>query len=161
MCRLHRATLVIARLDRLARNAAFLLALRDDGVDFVAADQPGANRMTVGILAMVAEYEAEAISSRTKAALAAAKRRGVILGKPGNLTNEDRHRGTAASALVRQRRSRQQATDLAPILADITASGSTSLRQIARALNEAGWRAARGGDWSPGQVRRVLTRLKS
>src|SRR5262249_26542851 len=74
-CRLYGAKLVIAKLDRLSRNAHFLLGLKEAGVDFVAADMPNANRLTVGIMAMVAEEEGKAISARTKAALAAAKKR--------------------------------------------------------------------------------------
>ena len=81
-CRRYGAKLIISRLDRRSRDPVFLLNLRDAGIDFVAVDMPGANRMTIGIMALVAEQEREAISSRTKAALAAAKARGVRLGNP-------------------------------------------------------------------------------
>ena len=159
-CRLHGATLVIARLDRLARNAAFLLTLRDHGVEFVATDQPGANRMTVGILARVAEYEAEAISTRTKAALAAARRRGVRLGTPSNLSQRARQKGAIASATVRRARVALRARDLAPIIDDLRRSGATSLRQLAAALNANGWTTSRGAFWTATQVRRVLACLR-
>ena len=82
LCRKQKATLVIAKLDRLARNAAFLLNLRDSGVDFVAVDMPHADKFTVGIMALVAEKERDLISQRTKDGLAAAKRRGIRLGNP-------------------------------------------------------------------------------
>jgi hypothetical protein len=81
-CRRYGAKLIISRLDRLSRDPVFLLSLRDAGIDFVAVDMPNANRMTVGIMALVAEQEREAISTRTKAALAAARARGVKLGTP-------------------------------------------------------------------------------
>src|SRR6478672_8687622 len=80
MCRLYGAKLVIAKLDRLSRDAHFLLGLDKAGVDFLAADMPNANRLTVGILALVAEQERRMISERVKAALAQAKKRGVVLG---------------------------------------------------------------------------------
>src|SRR5918994_831 len=89
LCRLHGATLVIAKLDRLSRDAHFLLGLQKAGVRFVAADMPEANEMVVGIMAVVAQAERRMISERTKAALAAAKARGQRLGTPGNLRNEE------------------------------------------------------------------------
>lgn len=158
-CRLHDATLVVAKLDRLSRNAAFLLALRDSSVDVVAADLPGANRLSIGILAMVAEQEAEAISARTKAALAAAKRRGVQLGNPAHLDDSARRLGTKASAVVRQAKARQRIADLRPIVEELRAAGATSRRQLAAGLNDRGISAGRGGTWGAAQIHRLLEQI--
>ena len=155
-CRLHRAVLVIAKLDRLARDAHFLLGLEKAGVEFVAADMPSANRLTVGIMAMVAEEERRMISARTKAALAAAKARGVRLGNPANLKNRavGSARGNAAKAAGADAR----AADILPVINGIRAAGVTSANGIARALNERGIPTARGGRWQAVQVQRVLER---
>jgi DNA invertase Pin-like site-specific DNA recombinase len=155
-CRIHGATLIVAKLDRLSRNAAFLLALRDSGADFIAADMPEANRLTVGVLAVVAEHEREAISARTKVALDAARRRGVQLGNPAHLTHSARRLGTSASAKIRRARAAQRAIDLAPTIAELRETGASSLRSMAQALNGRGIPATRGGFWTAGQVRRLF-----
>ena len=161
-CRVYKATLVIAKLDRLSRNAHFLLGLKEAGIDFVAADMPEANRLTVGIMALVAEQEREAISQRTKAALAAAKARGVKLGGLGitakgkqqgrPLTAKARRMGTAAL----QAKAGARARDLAPMIAELRASGINSRSSLAKALNERGVTTARGGAWTATQVARLI-----
>ncbi len=162
LCRLHRATLVVAKLDRLARNVHFLSGLMESGVDFVACDMPSANRLTVHVLAAVAEAEAVAISARTKAALAAAKERGTVLGGDrGNLTDALRRRARKNSATVRQRQAAKRAHDLMPIIEGLRAEGATSLRQIASALTAQGIPAPRGGAWQAVQVQRVLAVVPS
>jgi DNA invertase Pin-like site-specific DNA recombinase len=156
LCRLHGATLIIAKLDRLARNVAFTSNLMDSGVDFQAVDFPQANRLTIHILAAVAEHEARVISERTKAALAAAKRRGVTLGgyRGTTITRAMRKAATAAVA----KRVDARAADLAPTIAELQAAGATSLRDIAAGLNERGIPTARGGLWTATQVMRVMER---
>ncbi len=159
LCRLHNATLVIAKLDRLSRDAHFLLGLEKAGVDFVAADMPSANRLTVGIMAMVADEERRMISRRTKEALAAAKARGKKLGgNRGNLSGGGT-KGHVASLATRQAKARSRASDLAPVIEELKASGAVSLRQIAAGLNAKGIRTARGGVWSAMQVQRVMERV--
>lgn len=164
--RLHGAKLVVAKLDRLARDAGFLLSLRDSGVEFVAADLPEANRLAVGVLAVVAEDEAERISQRIKDALAAKKARGEPLGNPDTLPKDPERRrevaqeGARASAKVRSERADRRARDLAPILKEIREEGSTSLREIAAGLNERGIPTARDSKWTASAVKRVLDRLE-
>lgn len=155
LCELTGATLVVAKLDRLSRNVAFLATLQDSGVRFVAADMPEANELTVHIMAAVAQAERKAISKRTKEALAAAKARGTRLGGDrGNL--QDLRKGPAVSAAVRSRASAERAAKVRRHVEAIRAEGATSLRQIAEGLNKRGITSARGGTWSAAQVARVL-----
>jgi len=154
------ATLVIAKLDRLSRNAAFLLALRDSGVKFVAVDMPEANDLTVGIMALVAEAEREAISRRTKEALASAKARGVKLGNPNGAAALRRAgKGGAALREAVSANAVAFAADLTPVLTDIRAAGPLSLRAIAAELTSRGIRTRRGGKWGVGNVGQLLGRL--
>ncbi|WP_306224936.1 recombinase family protein [Bosea beijingensis] len=156
LCRLHKATLIIAKLDRLARNVAFISNLMESGAEFVAVDFPQANRLTVHILAAVAEHEAKAISIRTKDALAAAKARGVKLGGDRGNLPKVAAQGRAVSLRVRQEKASGRVADLYPIVAEIKAGGASSLRAVAKALNERSITATRGGSWSPVQVSRLL-----
>lgn len=158
--RIRNATLIIAKLDRLSRDAHFLLGLQKCGVDFVCADMPNANGMTVGILAIVAQHEREQISARTKAALEAAKARGQKLGgKPESLRNQDI--GSKRGNESKSAKASARAVDLRPQIEDLRASGQASLRQIATGLNGRGIVAPRGGEWSATQVRSLLQRLPS
>jgi len=158
LCRLHGATLVIAKLDRLSRDAHFLLGLQKAGVEFVAVDNPHANRLTIHILAAVAEDEAKRISDRTKAALAAAKARGVKLGGHRGVELSEAVRG--AGRAVRTAKANARASDLAPIITELKAQGITSLGAIAKALNLRGIPIARGGEWTATQVMRVKDKLE-
>ena len=154
------ATLVIAKLDRLSRNAAFLLALRDSGVRFAAVDLPEANDLTVGIMALVAQAEREAISRRTREALAVAKARGVRLGNPNGATALQRAgKGGAPLRAAIARNADAHARDLAPVLAAIRAAGHTSLGAIAAELTARGMLTRRGGHWHKSTVINLLARL--
>lgn len=176
LCRVHGAVLVIAKLDRLSRDAAFLMGLQKAGVRFVAADMPEANETMVGFMALMAQAERKAIGTRTKAALAEkkawyarltdaeradmrARGKATSMGgfrgyTPGNAERE-------ASAKARKAYAEARGADLAPILADMRGKGITSLGGLARALSEAGIPTARGAStWSPMQVSRLLATIE-
>jgi DNA invertase Pin-like site-specific DNA recombinase len=146
-CHRQKAILVIARLDRLARNVHFISGLMESGVDFVAVDMPQANRLTIHILAAVAEHEREAISQRTKAALGAAKQRGTQLGNPRWKNSID------------QARTARNPVPLSPalltIMQDRRAEGWT-LRRIAAEMNTLGLKTPRGECWYASTVRACL-----
>lgn len=146
-----KAVLLIARLDRLARSVAFISALMDARIDFVACDQPFASRLTLHILAAVAEDEARRISERTRAALAAAKARGTKLGSPIAAQTVAQARAAKSAYAVKA-----NATTLA-VVREIQASGIETLTGIARTLQARGVKTPRGRiDWQPVQVSRLL-----
>ena len=146
-CRKHKARLVIAKLDRLSRNVAFIATMMDSGVEFVACDNPHATRLTLHILAAVAEHEREMISARTKAALQAAKARGVRLGRNAERLAPANH----AAAL-------DHANQIKDVLVELNRSGMTT-REIAAELTARGITTSRGGRWHPQTVRRVMERV--
>jgi DNA invertase Pin-like site-specific DNA recombinase len=153
------ATLVIAKLDRLARNVAFISSLMDSGVDFIACDNQHANRLTIHILAAVAEDEARRISIRTKDALAAYKARGGKLGshhpKCKALSAEASRKGQKIGSKRNQENAREAYADLFPMILQLRGEGA-SLREVARQLNEEGHSTRSGGKWNPVQVQRVI-----
>jgi DNA invertase Pin-like site-specific DNA recombinase len=145
-CRKRRATLVIAKLDRLARNVHFISGLMESGVEFVAVDMPQASRLTIHILAAVAEHEREAISQRTKVALAQAKARGTALGNPRL------HEARKAAAKATRT---QPPAEVIQIMIDRRRQGET-LRTIADRLNRLDIRTPNGNRWHPETVKREL-----
>jgi DNA invertase Pin-like site-specific DNA recombinase len=157
-CRVFNAKLVIAKLDRLSRDAHFLLGLEKAGVEFIAVDMPHANRLTVGIMALVAEEERRAISQRTKAALAAAKARGTKLGNPKGTPVQGaevgRVRGTAATAA----KAKIFAERMRPVFGELAGLSASA---AARELEQRGYATARGGKWSPLLVIRTRVRLEA
>jgi DNA invertase Pin-like site-specific DNA recombinase len=155
-CRAYNAKLVIARLDRLSRDAHFLLGLQKAGVEFVAVDMPHANRLRVGIMALVAEQEREAISSRTKQALAAAKARGVRLGKPKGYQVQGAEVGRVRGAAATAANAQAFAERLRPVLAELS---NLSANAAAAELDRRGYATARGGKWSAQAIISARARL--
>lgn len=156
MCKATGAALLIAKIDRLSRQAAFLLTLRDSGVQIVAADMPHAGTLEFGIRAVVAQHEREEISRRTKAALQAAKARGVRLGSidQAGLSQAGCEAVKASADALAQR--------VYPIIQDIMSAGIQSLRDIAQALTSRGIKTARGNtSWQASQVRNIIIRMEA
>ncbi len=151
--RRQKATVVIAKLDRLARSVAFISAIMESGVEFIAADMPAANRLTIQIMAVIAENEARMISERTKAALAAAKARGVVLGNRASVI--------AAQPMAREVIAKQadnHADNIIPTLKQIVKSGVRSVHVVAEQLNQRGVRTARGGQWHGTTILNLIRR---
>ena len=154
MARRQKAKLIISKLDRLSRNLSFLANLLESPVDIVIADMPTANRLTVQIMAVVAENEARMISERTKSALLAAKARGVVLGNRASLI--------AAQPMARaeiMKQADQRAEMVLPILRQIVAAGVRSVHVAAEQLNQRGVKTARGGVWHGTTILNLIRRM--
>ena len=142
---------MIVKLDRLSRNIAVIARPMDARVEFIALDNPHANKLTIHILAAAAQHEREMIAERIKAGLQAAKARGTRLGRNGAERLAPAYKAEAL----------ERAQALAPVVAEIRASGASTLQEIAAGLNARGILTAQGGSWSPMQVKRVLDRVAS
>jgi DNA invertase Pin-like site-specific DNA recombinase len=159
-CRATGATLVVAKLDRLARDVQFIANILNSGVEFVAADMPSANRLMLHVLASMGEYEAACISERTKAAMAAAKARGQVFGCPNGAAALRRAgKGNTDAVRALKGTADANANALRDMVNDIRAGGVSTLSGIAHELERRGARTARGGRWSATQVGRLLARL--
>jgi DNA invertase Pin-like site-specific DNA recombinase len=156
------ATLVIAKLDRLSRNVAFIDNLQESKVKFVCADMPEANETMISFMAVMAKHERKAISERTRVALQAAKRRGKMLGNPnGARAIRKAAKGNAAAVEALKTKAARFAADVKPIIDDIRAGGITSLRGISIELNKRGILTAFGRQWYPTTVRNLLARVET
>lgn len=164
--RLTGARLLVAKMDRLSRSAAFLTRLQEERVPFVAADIPHMNEMLVGVLAVVAREERRMISTRTTAALAVVRERlaeqGLRLGNPAGAEPLRRAaKGNSAAVAAIREAADQRAQELGEVISDIEASGCTSNRGIAKELNRRGILSARRGRWSDTTVARIRQRAKA
>ena len=159
LCKKRKAKLIVAKLDRLARNVSFVSSIMESGVRFVAADNPHANELTLHILAAVAQHERKMIAERTKDALAAAKSRGVKLGQPSH-SNRRASRAKLAALNERQRAAADaHAAPLRETLRKLRDEGK-SMREIVEKLNAGHYKAPRGGTWHLATLQRVLARIE-
>ncbi len=159
MCRVKNATLLVAKLDRLSRDLHFITGLQKSEVPFVIAENPEFTNFTIHILAAVAQHERDMISQRTKAALAAAKARGVKLGNPR--LSEAGGGDTTKARKVKIAKADGYAQAMQPVIVDIIGDSRPSLRTIAGVLNERGFTTARGCSWTATSVQRVMARVRN
>ena len=153
LARRTKATLIIAKLDRLARNVAFIANLLESNIEFIAADMPTADRMVLQMMAVVAEHEARMISQRTKAALAAAKARGTQLGNRKNLVEAQ---ANGHRVIVKQ--ADDHAARIFPAIKDVVMGGLHSVHKVADALNSRGVATRRGGTWTGSSILAIIRR---
>ena len=158
-CRLKRAKLIVSKLDRLSRDLHFITTLQKAGVPFVIAEMPEANELTISLLAALAQHERRLISQRTKDALAVVKAKGVQLGNPEILKGRQYNTDTTAARKARTTKANAFAQDLKPVIEELQAEDITSLKAIAKALNEQGFYTSTGKQWRPTSVRRLLERI--
>lgn len=154
-CKKRNATLLIAKLDRLSRNASFIFTLRDSKINFVCCDMPDANSITIGIMAVLAQDERERTSQRTKAALAELKKKGVKLGSPQNLTDAARE----TSLQVRQQNATEDSNNrkAGALIVSIRKEGKT-FYQIAKVLNDLDFKTRTGKNFQQNQVQILFKR---
>lgn len=159
-CKRHSAKLLIAKLDRLSRNIAFIFELKESGVEFQSCDLPDFNTLTLGIFATMAQYERELISSRTKAALALLKEKGVKLGKP-NATFTEEMRSRALDKRKQNARKNEANVKAYAAIKFAVESGTMTLNALAHYLNDNGFKTANDGLWRGNQVKRLIETMNS
>ncbi|MEM6815261.1 MAG: recombinase family protein [Bacteroidota bacterium] len=162
LCKQKNATLIIAKLDRLSRNVAFISALMDSKVEFKALDLPDATNLTIHIFAAIAQHEADLISQRTRAALQQLKKQGVKLGNPQNLNQEAREQGANANRIkAEENPNNKKAKALVKPYLEKIQNKEISLRQMADLLNKDGFNTSTGRKFHATTVQRIVKSLKA
>lgn len=159
-CRQTRATLLVAKIDRLSRNVAFLFNLRDSGVKFQALDIADANTLNLGVMIVMAQHERELISKRTRDALAARRAKGLPMGTPRDLSAYQKQ-ASKLGCFASRAKAQQRAKVIESAIEDARAAGNMSLRQIAAYLDAQSIQTPRGKSWTPTAVRNALLQIEA
>ncbi len=159
-CRQARATLLVAKIDRLSRDVAFLFSLRKSGVSFQALDISDANTLNLGVMIVMAQHERELIAKRTREALAARRAKGLPMGTPRDMSGYQQQ-ASELGCFANRAKAQARAKEIAPAIEEARTAGRTSLRQIATFLNEQGIQTPRGKSWTATAVRNALEQLKA